>query len=68
VAERLRAAGRLKPNALSGHWQASDHPEAPQDPGWPLWAKVGGPALLAFALLTYAVLYFLLQRELTIVR
>ena len=68
VAERLRAAGRLKPNALSGHWQAADHPEPPRDPGWPLWAKIGGPALIALALLTYLVLYLLLQRELNIVR
>jgi len=68
VAERLRAAGRLKPNALSGHWQAADHPEPPRDPGWPLWAKIGGPALIALALLTYLALYMLLQRELNIVR
>lgn len=68
VAARLRAAGRLKPNALSAHWRASDHPEAPRDEGLPVWVKVGGPALVALAVAAYFVLYLLLQRELTIVR
>jgi type VI secretion system protein ImpK len=66
--ERLRAAGRLQPVALSSHWRASDHPEAPVVGGLPLWAKVGLPAAGAFVLLVYAVLYLLLQRELTVVR
>ena len=68
VAAALRAVGRLKANTLSNHWKAADQPEAPRDPGLPLWVKVGGPALLAFAFLTFVVLYVLLQRELTIVR
>lgn len=66
--ERLRAAGRLRPVALSAHWRADDHPAAPAVGGIPTWAKVGLPAVVAFALLVYVVLYLLLQRELTIVR
>jgi len=68
VAAQLRRAGRLTPNALSGHWQADDQPEAPRPVGWPLWAKVGAPVLLCLVLFLYALLYVLLQRELTIVR
>ena len=68
VAAAPRSAGRLKPNALSAHWHAQDQPEAPRDPGLPLLVKVAGPALVVFALLTFVVLYVLLQRELTIVR
>jgi type VI secretion system protein ImpK len=68
VAGALRAAGRLRPNALSAHWQATDQPGPPTDPGLPLWLKAGGVALIALALLTYVVLYLLLRRELDIVR
>lgn len=66
--ERLRAAGRLQPVALSARWRADDQPAAPVAGGLPVWAKVGLPAVAAFALLVYVVLYLLLQRELTIVR
>jgi type VI secretion system protein ImpK len=66
--ERLRAAGRLQPVALSSHWRASDQPAAPVVGGLPTWAKVGLPSLVAFALFVYVLLYLLLQRELTIVR
>ena len=66
--ERLRAAGRLQPVALSSHWRANDQPAAPAVGGLPTWAKVGLPSLVAFALFVYVVLYLLLQRELTIVR
>lgn len=66
--ERLRAAGRLQPVALSSHWRADDQPAAPVVGGLPMWAKVGLPSLVAFALFVYVVLYLLLQRELTIVR
>jgi type VI secretion system protein ImpK len=66
--DRLRAAGRLQPVALSAHWRADDQPAAPAVGGLPVWAKVGLPAVVAFALFVYVVLYLLLQRELTIVR
>lgn len=66
--ERLRSAGRLRPVALSSHWRADDQPAAPAAGALPLWAKVGLPAVAAFALFVYVVLYLLLQRELTIVR
>jgi type VI secretion system protein ImpK len=66
--DSLRAAGRLRPNALSSHWRATDQPGPPVAAGLPLWAKVGLPGLVALALLLYALLYLLLQRELTIVR
>ena len=68
VAARLRAVGRLKPNTLSAHWQANDHPETPRERGLPLWIKLGLPALVCLTLLGFVVLYMLLQRELTIVR
>jgi type VI secretion system protein ImpK len=66
--ERLRAAGRLQPVALSSHWRANDQPAAPTVGRLPIWAKVGLPSLVVFALFVYIVLYLLLQRELTIVR
>jgi type VI secretion system protein ImpK len=68
VAAQLQRAGRLKPNALSAHWRADDQPGPPRRAGWPLWARVGGPALLGLVLFLYALFYVLLQRELTIVR
>jgi type VI secretion system protein ImpK len=66
--DMLRAAGRLRPNALSAHWRAHDQPAPPAPASFPLWAKAGLPALAVLALLVYVVLYLLLQRELTIVR
>ncbi|HEV2764253.1 MAG TPA: type IVB secretion system protein IcmH/DotU [Pyrinomonadaceae bacterium] len=66
--EALRRVGRLKNNALSAHWQATDRPAPPRDPGIPLWVKIGGPALVAFALVVYAVLYFLLRNDIVLER
>ena len=68
VADHLRRAGRLKASALSAHWLANDQPELPRDPGWPLWAKAGGPAALGFFVITYIVLYLLLRNDLNLVR
>lgn len=68
VADCLRRAGRLKANALSARWLATDQPEFPRDPGWPLWMKVGGPAAFAVMVATYLILYFLLRNDLSLVR
>ncbi len=68
VADRLRAADRLRPNALSARWRATDQPSPPQDPGVPLWVKIGGPALIILAVLVYVLLYMLLRQEFRIVR
>ncbi|MDQ3908744.1 MAG: DotU family type IV/VI secretion system protein [Acidobacteriota bacterium] len=64
VAQRLRDAGRLVPNSLSPHWQANDQPVPKPDPGFPLWAKFGLPALLLLAVVIYGLLYLLLRRGL----
>jgi type VI secretion system protein ImpK len=64
VAQRLRDAGRLVPNSLSPHWQATDQPAPPRDPGVPAWAKFGLPALALLVLVIYGVLYLLLNRGL----
>lgn len=64
VAQRLRDAGRLVPNVLSPHWQATDQPAPPRDPGVPGWAKFGLPALVVLAAVVYGVLYLLLRRGL----
>ena len=66
--EALRHVGRLKNNSLSAHWQPADRPAPPRDPGIPLWVKIGGPALVAFALVVYAVLYVLLQNDIVLER
>jgi type VI secretion system protein ImpK len=68
VEGQLRAVGRLTPNALSSHWQATDHPEAPRPPVIPLWVKIGAGVAVALVLTTYLILYILLQREVTLVR
>jgi type VI secretion system protein ImpK len=68
VAGRLQAVGRLSANTLSPNWQATDQPEMPRDKGVPLWVKISGISFLVVVLLTYAILYVLLQRELIVVR
>ena len=68
VADHLRRVGRLKMNALSAHWLATDQPEFPRDPGLPLWVKVGGPTTLGLLLVTYLVLFLLLRNDLSLVR
>ena len=68
VETQLRAAGRLTPNSLSAHWQATDHPAAPRPPVIPLWLKVGVGIAVVLVLATYLILYILLQREVTLVR
>lgn len=67
VAAKLRSAGRLSANALSGHWSAGDQPGAPREEGLPVWAKFGGGALLALAFFTFLILYAL-QSSLTVTR
>lgn len=68
VGEALRQVGRLRQSALSARWQATDQPAPPRDPGIPLWVKIGGPALVAFALVVYAVLYVVLQNDIVLER
>jgi type VI secretion system protein ImpK len=68
VAQYLRSVGRLTPNTLSAHWQATDQPEVPKEKGIPIWFKLGLAGMVAIVLLTWVVLYILLQRELTVVR
>ena len=68
TADRLRSVGRLKPNALSAHWRATDQPEVPRDKGLPMWLKIAAPVALALVVLSYVVFYFLLQRDLPVVR
>ena len=68
VADRLRSVGRLSPNHLSSHWLAQDQPVVPKEKGMPLLLKLGFAAFVGVVLVTYVVLYVLLQRELTVVR
>jgi type VI secretion system protein ImpK len=69
VAEKLRQIDRLRPVALSAHWQATDQPEVPaEEPFLPRWFKFAAPAALGLVVVTYVVLYLLLQNELNIVR
>ncbi len=68
VANRLRSVGRLAPNRLSAHWQATDQPAVPEEKGMPLLLKLGFAAFVGLVVVTYMVLYVLLQRELTVVR
>lgn len=68
VADHLRHVGRLRPNALSAHWLATDQPTPPQTPRLPLWVKIAGPVLLGFVVLVYGVLYLLLSNEIHVAR
>ena len=47
VAEYLRRAGRLKPNALSAHWFVADQPVLAREPLFPLWMKICAPGFSA---------------------
>ncbi len=62
VAERLRRAGRLRPNTLSSHWLQEDQPTVQRPRGLPLWFKIAAPSALGLVMLTYLVLYVVLQR------
>ncbi|HEY0077420.1 MAG TPA: type IVB secretion system protein IcmH/DotU [Pyrinomonadaceae bacterium] len=68
VAEHLRHVGRLRPNALSARWLAEDQPPPPVSPKLPIWVKIGGPALVAFVLVVYGVLYLLLNNDIHVAR
>jgi type VI secretion system protein ImpK len=68
VADRLRAAGRLKRNTLSPHWRQTDQPEAPAAPALATWVKVSVPAALMILLAGYIILYRLLSADITRVR
>jgi type VI secretion system protein ImpK len=68
VAEYLRRAGRLKPNALSAHWLATDQPVLSRDLLLPLWLKISAPLAMSLLLVTYLILFFLLRSDLNLVR
>lgn len=68
LSAQLRRVGRLRANALSGHWLAQDQPAAPEAPGLPLWLKIAAPLLLGFVLVAYAILYLLLRNEIHVAR
>jgi type VI secretion system protein ImpK len=68
VAEHLRHVGRLRPNALSARWLAEDQPPPPASPKLPIWVKIAGPALVAFVLVVYGVLYLLLNNDIHVAR
>ncbi len=68
IADQLRRVNRLKAGALSPHGVATDQIELPRDPGLPLWIKIGGPTALGLVLVIYTLLYFLLQRDLNVIR
>lgn len=68
VAGRLQQAGRLRPNALSAHWLQNDQPQVRRDPGLPIWIKIAGPTLIMLVFFIWLVFYFLLQRDLDVVR
>src|SRR5215204_917352 len=68
VAEYLRRAGRLKANAISAHWFATDQPALQSEPTFPLWMKIGGSVAVGLLLVTYLILVFLLRNDLDLVR
>ncbi|HET9711051.1 MAG TPA: type IVB secretion system protein IcmH/DotU [Pyrinomonadaceae bacterium] len=68
VAEYLRRAGRLKPNALSGHWFANDQPVLAREPLFPLWMKISASVGLVFLIVTYLIFFFVLRNDLNLVR
>jgi type VI secretion system protein ImpK len=68
LAGQLRRTGRLKANALSGHWLANDQPPPPRPPGLPLWVKIAGPAFVGFAFVVYVILYVLLRNDIHVAR
>jgi type VI secretion system protein ImpK len=68
VAEYLRSAGRLKANALAGHWFVDDQPALLREPMFPLWMKIGGCVAVSLLVVTYLILFFLLRNDLNLVR
>jgi type VI secretion system protein ImpK len=68
VAEYLRGANRLKANALSAHWLATDQPVLTREPLFPLWMKISFPVFFGVLLITYLILFFLLRNDLNLVR
>lgn len=63
TADRLRAAGRLRHTELSPHWRVDDQPPPPEDPGLPLWMKIGGGASVGFVILAFMIFKFMLDRS-----
>jgi type VI secretion system protein ImpK len=68
VAEYLRRAGRLKPNALSAHWFVDDQPVLAHEPLFPLWMKICAPLAIGVLVIIYLILFFLLRNDLNLVR
>lgn len=63
VAEVLRRVGRLPAGEISPHWKATDQPEPPREKGLPVWFMLGSGLCVGLLVLFYAVIYFLLRRE-----
>jgi type VI secretion system protein ImpK len=68
AAEYLRRGDRLRANALSANWFATDQPVLSREPLLPLWFKIGAPLAVAMVFVTYLVLFFLLRNDLNLVR
>jgi type VI secretion system protein ImpK len=62
TADALVKAGKITKVELSPHWLANDQPKPPEKRGMPTWAKVTAFGGLAFALLTYLVMYLLASK------
>jgi type VI secretion system protein ImpK len=63
TAAQLKRVGRLQEAELSPHWKVRDQSAPRNDPGLPLWAKIGAGAGLLIVLLIYLVLVVLLKSE-----
>lgn len=68
VAEYLRRANRLRISPLSPHWKVTDQPAVSEKSDLPAWVKIGGGALLGFALLVYLILSFVLNSDVNAAR
>lgn len=60
---QLKRVGRLQEADLSPHWKVRDQPAPRNDPGLPLWAKIGAGAGLLIVCLIYLVLIVLNKSE-----
>lgn len=63
TAEELKRVGRLQDTDLSPHWRVADQPKLPDEPGIPLWLKIGAGAVLLFAVIIYLIIWVLMKSE-----
>jgi type VI secretion system protein ImpK len=68
VAEYLRRANRLRISPLSPHWKVTDQPAVSEKSDLPAWVKIGGGAVLGFAILIYLIFSFLLNSDVNAAR